>query len=803
MVGIVFALFVASEHTSTSTSREKEIPVSFTIQRILGTAPAMVLGLLLFTPAPGLAQVLRPDLVVNSLKKPPETALPGDSFVATAGVLNQGAAAAGVSITRFDLVNTTGGAVKNLKGVQNVPGLALGASTVSPVTVEIYSDTIPGTYFLRACANGKDPKIPESNEGNNCRQTTQTIIVRNGPDLAVTAISDPPSPVPQGQRFAATYTVTNTGGEPAGASLVKFYLVPTVGAKVDLKTTPPEAVGALGPGATFTHTLDLILRPEHAPGTYRLQGCADSGKTVPEKDEDDNCKTSVGTVQVTPMPDLFLRMVTVTGAPLTVDQGASLAVRVIVRNIGLLNASASTLRLRLLSTDVTPQRSKGLKGLVAVPAVPVGERVILDATPIVDEETIPGSYIVQACADYATVDPDKNGNIPESDEKNNCATAPGTVTVTGVPLSPVDLAVTALTPPPTTRLPGETFPLTATVLNHGTEASPSTTTKFNLVNVDPLVILNKTKNLKGVQIVTPIAAGTSNATEVTVQVYPDTDPGTYFLQACADGEKQLREIDEGDNCFTTTAKITVLPVPDLVVTQVGNPPATVLPGAGFPVTETVQNIGPVGALASKVKFSLVPTVVGGLPFDLNGSQTVPALTSNAIFNGSGTVTVRTETLPGSYRLQACADAGPGVLAGDEDNDCALSTGVVQVGAIADLIVNPVKLPPAPVTVVRGHTVDLIAVVRNQGHGDAGASSLRFSLVISPGAAPIKKMPEIVPVLAVPHGTATQAAATVTIPPLTPIGTYHVQACVDIDNVVVESSNANNCGTSAATIQITQ
>ena len=39
------------------------------------------------------------------------------------------------------------------------------------------------------------------------------------------------------------------------------------------------------------------------PGTYRLQVCADAGtdidhpETMPEKDESDNCKTSVGTVR--------------------------------------------------------------------------------------------------------------------------------------------------------------------------------------------------------------------------------------------------------------------------------------------------------------------------------------------------------------------------------------------------------------------------------------------------------------------------------------------------------------------------
>ena len=82
--------------------------MSFTIQRILGIAPVMVLGLLLLTPAPGLAQA-KPDLVVNSLTAPPATALPGDSFVVTASVRNQGTVAAGASVTRFVLVSTARG----------------------------------------------------------------------------------------------------------------------------------------------------------------------------------------------------------------------------------------------------------------------------------------------------------------------------------------------------------------------------------------------------------------------------------------------------------------------------------------------------------------------------------------------------------------------------------------------------------------------------------------------------------------------------------------------------------------------
>jgi hypothetical protein len=59
--------------------------------------------------------VSRPDLVVTSVSDPPESALPGDSFVVTAVVQNQpgvGVVAAPSSTTKFDLVS--GNTKKNL-----------------------------------------------------------------------------------------------------------------------------------------------------------------------------------------------------------------------------------------------------------------------------------------------------------------------------------------------------------------------------------------------------------------------------------------------------------------------------------------------------------------------------------------------------------------------------------------------------------------------------------------------------------------------------------------------------------------
>jgi subtilase family serine protease len=705
-------------------------------------------------------------------------------------------------VTKFFLVPPIG-PKKNLKGTQSVGALGLGLSEASLTTLEIYSDTIPDTYSLQACADGAGT-VGEVNESNNCLTASGKIIVHDVPDLVMKTLTEPPLQVPQGQGFEATYKVKNTGAVSAPVSLVKFSLVPTtVGALgFDLKLAADEAVGPLDPGAPFTNTLTVTVRAETVPGTYRMKVCADYKKIVRESDENDNCATSVGTVEVTPLPDLVVDKATVVGAPLTINQGESLTIKVNVRNTGLLDADASTLTFRLASTGVTPPIAKNLKGTLAVPAVPKGTLVKqLFATPSVDEETIPGTYIVRACVDSKEV-------VPESSDGNNCTPAPETLTVTGLPLSLADLAVTTLTTaltPPATLLPGETFSLTATVKNNGTGASPSTTTKFNLVNA--LVNPTTTKNLKGVQIVGSIQAGFFDATPVTVEVYGDTVPGTYFLQACADGAKELHENNEGDNCLTSPSPITVSPVPDLVMTAIDNPPAAVVAGQNFPAATnySVTNAGGVAALPSTAKFSLVSTVVGAIPIALKAALpedlALPGLNPGQVFNHAVSLKVRADMPPGSYKLLGCADSGKVITETDEDDNCKPSATTVQVTGLPDLIVGSVKLATPLVTVPIGGTLPITVVVKNQGFAAAAGSTVKLSLVVSPGAAPEKTLVESQAVPAVALSGQQTVQPTATIPSGTTPGTYVVQACVDAVKLVKEMSDENNCGTSVDVIKV--
>ena len=98
---------------------------------------------------------------------------------------------------------------------------------------------------------------------------------------------------------------------------------------------------------------------------------------------------------------------------------------------------------------------------------------------------------------------------------------------------------------------------------------------------------------------------------------PGTPPGIYFLQACADGLAEFLEAEDNNNCRRTAEKITVLALPDLVVTAITDPPVAAPPGQSFKVTNTVKNAGMVPSAAATTKYSLVSTS-GAAQTDLDG-----------------------------------------------------------------------------------------------------------------------------------------------------------------------------------------
>jgi hypothetical protein len=118
---------------------------------------------------------------------------------------------------------------------------------------------------------------------------------------------------------------------------------------------------------------------------------------------------------------------------------------------------------------------------------------------------------------------------------------------------------------------------------------------------------------------------------------------------------------------------------DLVETAVSNPPATVVQGGGFGVTDTAANQGAAGAGASTTRYYLsIDAFKGGSDILLTGIRSVPPLGVGGSSASSATVTVPASTSPNTYFLLACADDTSVVAESSESNNCRASTTTVQV-----------------------------------------------------------------------------------------------------------------------------
>ncbi len=139
----------------------------------------------------------------------------------------------------------------------------------------------------------------------------------------------------------------------------------------------------------------------------------------------------------------------------------------------------------------------------------------------------------------------------ESLEDDNCLTSTAIFKVVGPP----DLVVTQVTVKnaPLSVARGGTLTITAAVKNQGEGDAPPSTLKFLLVHT----VSGQTKNLNGTKDYALIQPGLTSLQQQLVTVFPETTPGTYVVQACADSLDVVAEVSETNNCFSSTATITV------------------------------------------------------------------------------------------------------------------------------------------------------------------------------------------------------------------------------------------------------
>jgi subtilase family serine protease len=459
-------------------------------------------------------------------------------------------------------------------------------------------------------------------------------------------------------------------------------------------------------------------------------------------------------------PDMVVSSFT---GPAVAAADSTIAISVATKNQGAGNAQPSTTRFYLSDNSALDAGDVRLNGEQAVPELAAGAVSTASVSLAIPADATVGRHYLIASVDDDDV-------LDESKETNNRLARQ-------LQIGP-DLVVSAFTSP-AAGAAGGTISVTDTVKNQGGgDAGVSSTTFFLSANStigagDVLLAASRD--------VPALAVGATSAGTTVLTIPPDTQVGSYYIVAKADGHDAVDETTETNN----TSWRAILIGSDLMVS------ALTIPGNGaadstIVVTDTTKNQGGAVAPASVTRFYLsVNATLDSGDTLLAGSRDVSSLDPAATSSGSTTVVIPAGIAPGAYYIVAKADADGAVPETSETNNTYARA--IQIGS--DLVVAAITMPAAAGA---GTTIIVGDTTTNQGGAVAAASITRFYLSVNStldGGDVLLSGVHVVPDLA---GGATDVGSTsLTIPADTTTGLRYIIAKADADNVVIETKETNN------------
>ncbi|TAA73929.1 MAG: CARDB protein, partial [Candidatus Electronema aureum] len=293
---------------------------------------------------------------------------------------------------------------------------------------------MPGrTYNFVVCAdrphdedNG-DGDVQEKHKSNNC-STEAVFYVDYGPprnvDLTASnlALTGGRTLLQAGEKYGLQVVISNIGTEPPWNGFLTSYEIKGPGTGNVWQRISQDSSQASSLYQNATHSESMSSEQEvNAPmvgGDYVFRTCADYTQAVPETNESNNCTAELPVyVAPPPMPDLITEGLQLTHGRTSLIAGELYGLTVNVRNIGNATPSSySYTKYEIKGPGTSDQWQKVAEDGTMAEHLEPG---MTHWEEISDDEglhipAVPGTYTARACADY-------KGNIPESDEGNNCS----------------------------------------------------------------------------------------------------------------------------------------------------------------------------------------------------------------------------------------------------------------------------------------------------------------------------------------------------------------------------------------------
>lgn len=230
------------------------------------------------------------------------------------------------------------------------------------------------------------------------------------PDLVVQSPAANPVSLLAGASTTASCSVSNQGGAPAAASVLKYYLSTdnAYGAGDVLLAT--DAVASLNAGATAAVSEVLTIPSGTTAGSYYILFVADADAQVTESNETNNTGSVLITVtSASGSPDLVVEAAT--ASPVALTAGQTTTASCTVRNQGTAASVASSLKY-YLSSDNAYSTGDTYLATDAVGALASGATAAVSEVLTIPAATASGTWYIVFVADA-------DAQVAESNESNN------------------------------------------------------------------------------------------------------------------------------------------------------------------------------------------------------------------------------------------------------------------------------------------------------------------------------------------------------------------------------------------------
>jgi M6 family metalloprotease-like protein len=661
-----------------------------------------------------------PDLYARSLDVSPASVRIDESFEVSVKLGNEGNADVTGAYTYRVLLSanqTVGVGDYELAQVSGTQYTAGQSETLTGITYNIPVGPTPGSwYILWVMDNGND--IEESEETDNMAVTPITLTEATFPDLYVMNIDVTPNQVRTDESFEISCRMGNQGNEDiTGAWSYRILL--SENQTADGNDTELDLVGGDQYQAGVFEDIDNLtfdVPPGTEPGQWYIIWIMDVGNAIDESDETDNTAVIPVTLLAPTFPDVFARSLVVNPNQLETDESFELSVE--LGNDGDADVNNPYTYRVVLSANQTLEGTDYLLTEAAGNPYTVGQNEIISGLTFdVPAGAAPGLWYVIWMMDI-------DGDLDESDENNNTAIVPVTLTPPTFP----DLFAENLSVLPNSVETDDSFSLSVSLGNEG-DANVNSPYQYRiLISNDQNPDAGDTQLLQasGEQY---NAGQQESITDLEFGVPAGFDAGSWFILWIMDVGDNIDEWDESNNIALATIELLDPTFPDLYADNLALTVQSVEADESFEVSVDLGNSGDADVTGS-YQYQLL------LSSDQNPDAGDYQLTAA---NGVNYAAGQNESIaslqfmvpqgitPGNWFVIWRIDVDNDIIEWDEANNIQVVPLTILEPTFVDLYVLNLDINPDAVEI--GETISLAGEIGNQGDLDVN-QSYKWKVVLS-------------------------------------------------------------------------